>query len=95
MRDFKAFATENRVAMVLLAQLSRPENRTKPPRPSMYMLKEAGGIEQIADYVVMIHQERELVQGYEQSRRIMWVEKQRQGVAAREFEVDFRRYRIR
>lgn len=92
----KGFALDNKIIFVLVAQLARPERRTgELPIPSMYMLKESGAIEQIADYIIFIHRLKETVMGYEQVEDIMWTEKQRQGQPAERFTVQFRDYRYR
>lgn len=37
----------------LVSQVTRPEDKNKPARPTMYMLKETGDIENEAEYVVL------------------------------------------
>ena len=89
----KTFAVEYDVAVVLIAQLSRPENRISIPKPSIYMLRNSGAIEQIADYIIFVHKNVE--EAYGREYHTMWTAKQRQGEPAKEFEVLFDGYRFR
>lgn len=53
--DLHTFAQENRVAVVALAQLSRPEKKQQNPQPTMHDLRESGQIEQDADAVLLLY----------------------------------------
>lgn len=84
----KGFATKHGIIFVIASQFSRPETKTgKIPKPTMYMMKESGGIEQIADYIIMVNKNVEMESGYERECYTMWTAKQRLGIAAREFQV--------
>lgn len=96
----KNWAVEKQLILVLLAQLKRPDDKKKLPRPTMYMFRESSAIEQIADYAIFVHPEREEVVdnfGFksEKEKMIMWCEKQRNGIPGDAFEVAFKGYRLR
>jgi replicative DNA helicase len=96
LEQFKATAIEHDICFILVSQLSRPENKSVPPEPNMFMLKESGGIEQIADYIIFVHEFIEKEMGYEKSTRRMWTAKQRNGTPAGKFDVRFtNNYRLR
>lgn len=92
--DFKQFARQHNIVFILVSQLSRPENRRDLPEPTLFMLKESGGIEQIADYVIFIHRYIEREYSYEKETFKMWTAKQRNGQPASKFEVEFKDYRM-
>lgn len=89
----KTFAVEQEIIIVLLAQVARPDKRTGDlPDPTIYMFKESGAIEQIADYAIFVHNKTDSSgRGY----TIMYCEKQRSGQPAGKFEVGFNKYRLR
>jgi len=95
LNEFKSFAVENQVAMLMLAQLSRPENRGESRKPTIYDLRESGAIEQIADFVILLHKNVEKMGITSREYYTMWTGKQRNGLPAGEFEVNFKGYRFR
>jgi replicative DNA helicase len=95
LRLLKTFAIENNIILVLLAQLRRPEQRSELPEPSLYMLKESGAIEQIADYAIFLHRRSDQHGDAFGDAYMIWTEKQRQGKPASKAEVRFRDYRFR
>lgn len=89
----KTFAVEQDIIIVLLAQVARPDKRTgELPDPTIYMFKESGAIEQIADYAIFVHNKTD---SSGRSYTIMYCEKQRSGQPAGKFEVGFSKYRLR
>lgn len=55
-RKFKAAVTSLGSHLLLLSQLVRPEGRNaRTATPTMYMLKESGDIENVCDYVMLVH----------------------------------------
>jgi replicative DNA helicase len=63
---FKAMAKELHVAILVLSQLRRPEGnvfdkttkQTEAPRPELHHLKEAGALEEDADFVGLLHRDQ-------------------------------------
>jgi replicative DNA helicase len=51
----QAVASATGAVLIVPAQLSRPQDKLNPPRPTMPMLKGSGGIEQSADGVLLLH----------------------------------------
>lgn len=94
LNDFKAAALEHNIAFILVSQLSRPENRQDLPDPTMFMLKESGGIEQIADYIVFLHKKIDRTYGGDYETYNIWTAKQRNGQPAGRFKVEFKDYRF-
>lgn len=66
----KAAASEVGVHLILVSQVTRPEDKAKPSRPTMYMLKETGDIENEAEYVVLPYREEK---GKECDFEIAWI----------------------
>lgn len=54
-RDFKLFAREFDIPVVLLSQLNRGPEQRQDKRPTLADLRESGSIEQDADIVILLH----------------------------------------
>jgi replicative DNA helicase len=54
-RALKALAKQEKVAIILLSQLSREAEKTKDGRPTLAHLRESGSIEQDADAVLFVY----------------------------------------
>lgn len=100
----KGWAVDNQIAVVIVSQFRRPIllKDQKLPRPDIYMLKESGGIEQIADYIIFTHESKtqksshfgdSIVEG--PSEIELWVAKQRNGEPNPAQVMTFRNYRMR
>lgn len=59
----KSAACEVGVHLILVSQVTRPEDKAKPARPTMYMLKETGDIENEAEYVVLPYRDEKGKEG--------------------------------
>lgn len=59
----KGAACEVGVHLILVSQVTRPEDKAKPARPTMYMLKETGDIENEAEYIVLPYREEKGKEG--------------------------------
>ena len=59
----KSAACEVGVHIILVSQVTRPEDKAKPARPTMYMLKETGDIENEAEYVVLPYRDEKGKEG--------------------------------
>lgn len=55
----RAMAKDSQVPVLNLCQLSRPEDKRSPQKPTMYHLKESGALEQDAHSVVLLWRERD------------------------------------
>lgn len=86
---FKPMAVENEIAIVLLAQMRRPQGTsdTNPPKPHLGMLKGSSAIEQIADYIIFLWKNKDQGAGLSSDYYEMWTDKQRDGEAAGVFQV--------
>jgi len=91
---FKVCAVENNVPIVLLAQMRRPDGIKSDniPRPRKEYLKNSSAIEQIADFIIMLHRTK---QDSGQFIYSMWTDKQRDGVPANDNVVRFEGYQFR
>lgn len=96
MSRLKAFATQEHVALVLLAQLNRPnrgnDTSSAPKRPTLSSLRESTAIEQIADYVTFIYRNYD-EDGVMTDSGVYYTEKQRQGRTHPAIDVRFHKTR--
>lgn len=54
-RDLKSASSQLGGHLLLMSQVRRPEDGTSTKRPTMYMFKETGDIENISEYCVLMH----------------------------------------
>lgn len=54
-RALKAAGAEVGAHVLLVSQIVRPEGKSRAARPNLFMLKEAGDIENVADYVELVY----------------------------------------
>lgn len=76
-RSLKLMAKEFRCCFVVPAQLSRPEDKTKPKEPTIHELRESGEVEENANTVVFLHVPPCESQEYKPAK--IMVAKQREG----------------
>lgn len=76
--DLHTMAQANKITVVALSQLSRPEKQKggKEPAPTMASLRESGQLEQDANVILLLYKENPDIPN---SRRVLKVEKNKEG----------------
>ncbi|GGA80330.1 hypothetical protein GCM10008025_24660 [Ornithinibacillus halotolerans] len=79
-KELKFLAMELNIPIILVSQLTRDVETRRDKRPQMFDLRDSGSIEQDADVVVFLHQEKFDIHSTEEKSRIeVIIGKQRNG----------------